>query len=98
MKEFNQKGFPIIKLHDDHFEIKAIDSLEYTSFDYSEISKILYDKSGINSKWWFSIITQIFLSDITPFKLIITKRNRLEWTYKTNNTPQVEFESILKEL
>ena len=34
---FEEKGYPIIKVYDDYFEIKAIDYWEFRKFDFSNL-------------------------------------------------------------
>lgn len=54
MKEpivFEAKGYPIIKVYKDYFEIKAIDYWEFRTFNYSEVKSIEIIDS--RKKWYF---------------------------------------------
>lgn len=39
-KVFNQETYPILKIYEDHFEIKAIDFWEFRQFEYSKVLSI----------------------------------------------------------
>jgi len=93
MEEFNQKGFPIIKLHDDCFEIKAIDYWEYRTFKYSEVIEIDYYSN--KDKWWNSLS---LLSNFEPYKLKIIKENGADWVYDAPRKYSAEFALIVKVL
>ena len=96
---FEKKGFPIIKIFDNHFEIKAIDYWDFRSFDYSEVKIIKHYNP--NDKWWnkfyfqTSWIAQIFSKD-DPWILKIKKNNGGEWTYKTTHNPNPEFRKVIE--
>jgi hypothetical protein len=97
MEEFNQKGFPIIKLHDDCFEIKAIDYWEFRTFKYSEILKIEY--FHINEKYWYLNIFRVFsYSRFEPSKLKVYKQNGADWTYNSPTEFNKEFNAFIKKI
>ena len=96
MEEFNKDGFPIIKLKDDCFEIKAVDYWEYRTFKYAEIVNINYYNDA--SKWWFWPILSTLTANYDPFKLKIIKENGADWIYNTQPKYNKEFNSIIQEL
>lgn len=98
---FDKKGFPSIKVFEDHFEIKATDFWEYRTFKYSETKDILHYNP--NEKWWNQLylmtspIAQLF-SKNDPWILKIIKTNKGDWTYKTSNKPDSDFRKIINAL
>lgn len=94
MEEFNKKGFPIVKLHDDNFEIKAIDYWEFRTFKYSEIVKIDYYHN--TEKWWGFI--RGMSSRFEPHKLKIIKANGADWIYNSPSEYSKEFAIVLREI
>ncbi|MBV2196666.1 MAG: hypothetical protein KUL78_09210 [Flavobacterium sp.] len=104
MKEpivFEVKGYPIIKVYDDYFEIKAIDYWEFRTFNYSEIKSIEIIDS--RKKWYFQLYQVLFFNarifaKQEPILLRITKRNDGFWDYSAKNEYNSDFNSILKEL
>lgn len=46
----HEKGYPIIKLYEDYFEIKAIDYWNFRTFRYSDIQEIKHYYA--NDNWW----------------------------------------------
>ncbi len=95
---FEKKGFPSIKVFDNHFEVKAIDFWEYRIFNFSDVKKI--NHYNPNDKWWNRIyirtswIAQIFSKD-DPWILKITKNNGGDWTYKTSHKPDSDFIKVV---
>ena len=97
MDEFNKKGFPIIKLRDDCFEIKAIDFWKFKTFKYSEILEIDYYQT--NQKYWYLNILQVFsYSRFESYKLKIFKKNGADWTYNTAKQHDNEFDDFIKKI
>ena len=96
MDEFNKEGFPIIKLKDNCFEIKAIDYSEFRTFNYSEIVDINYfNDSG---DFWFWPILSILESIYGTYKLKVIKKNGADWIYKTPSKYNKEFASVVQEI
>ena len=102
MKEpivFKAKGYPIIKVYNDYFEIKAIDYWEFRVFKFYEIELV----EAINpQKNWFN---QLFntLSPIArkyateePLILRVTKKNQGVWDYKIPNKYNEDFNEIIR--
>lgn len=99
MEEFYKKGFPTIKLYEDHFEIKAIDISSFRSFDYSEISKIKYFKEADKGNWFFMLWIQAFYASTDTFRLKIVKQNAGDWEYETQSkNSDAEFEAVLNKI
>ncbi|MFZ9956522.1 MAG: hypothetical protein ACO3E1_10420 [Flavobacteriales bacterium] len=96
MIEFNKKGFPIIKLHDEHFEIKAIDYWEFRSFKYSEVNKIEF--SNETEMAFHMPLLSIFLSRNEPHRLKFFKNNGADWEYLSSPKVDNEFVSIINEI
>ena len=95
---FENKGFPSIRIFDEHFEIKAIDFWEFRNFKYSEIKDITHYNP--NEKWWNQLYILIFptaqlFSKNDPWILKIIKNNDGDWTYKTSNESNSDFRKIL---
>jgi hypothetical protein len=91
---FEKKGFPSIRIFDEHFEIKAIDFWEYRTFKYSETKDITHYNP--NEKWWnkFYLMTSPLaqlLSQDDPWILKIIKTNGGDWTYKTSYKSDSDF-------
>lgn len=94
MKEFNQEGFPIIRFHDDYFEIKAIDYWEFRSFRYDEVVDLDYYHT---SKNWIGL-SIYFLTLYEPYTVKIKKNNGVDWKYSAPNEYSKEFASVLNEV
>jgi len=96
---FKAKGYPSIKIFENHFEIKAIDFWQYRVFKYSEVKKISHYNP--NDKWWnkFFILTspsiQIF-SENDQWVLKIIKTNGGDWSYFTSHKKSSEFNDIIR--
>lgn len=98
---FSKKSYPVIKLYDNYFEIKAIDYSKFRQFNYSELKEIkLIDHK---QKWWFklysltSFSSQIYSAN-DPIQLKIFKKNGGEWEYKTSNKYDSAFYSVINEI
>ncbi|SDF27787.1 hypothetical protein [Ulvibacter litoralis] len=95
---FEKKGFPSIKVFNEHFEIKAIDYWEFRTFNYSDIKEITHYNP--NDKWWnklyimTSLTAQIFSKE-DPWILKIIRINGGDWTYKTSYKSNSEFKKII---
>ena len=64
---FEAKGYPIIKVYNDYFEIKAIDYWEFRKFEFNYVKKIeLYKPSENISPITLSIYS-IFKKNITVY-------------------------------
>lgn len=98
---FEVKGYPSIKVFENHFEIKAIDYWQYRVFKYSEIKKISHYNP--NNKWWnkFFILTspsiQIF-SQNDKWVLKVIKNNGADWSYFTSHEKNSDFNKIIKSI
>ncbi len=96
-KEFNKKGFPIIRFHDDYFEVKAIDYWEFRSFKYVEVTEIDYYHNKY--KWWNNFsITYFAFSSNEPHKFKVKKENGADWIYDAPRKYSKEFAEVVKEL
>ncbi len=99
MEEFNKKGCPVIKLYEDHFEIKAIDISSFRSFNYSEVSKIKYFKESDKGNWFCMPWIQVIYSNTDTFRLKIIKQNGGDWEYKTQSkNSDTGFEAVLEKI
>ena len=63
---FIKKGFPSIKVFENHFEIKAVDYWEYRKFKFSETAEINHYNPNNN------IISKLFIG-ITLFTRILAR-------------------------
>jgi len=98
---FNIKGYPIIKVFEKHFEIKAIDHWEFRTFKYCDLKKVKLINPMNN--WWYRLFIltswqRRTFADTDPIKLNIIKRNNGDWTYLTTNRKNTKFTSIIKEI
>jgi len=96
MIEFNKKGFSIIKLHADYFEIKAIDYWEFRNFKYSEVNKIEF--SNETDIAFHMPLLSIFLSQNEPHRLKFFKNNGADWEYLSSPKVDKDFVSIINEI
>lgn len=96
MIEFAQKGLPILRLHEDYFEVKDIDYWEFRTFTYSEVTKIkYYDVSygfGQGFLWGFGVGYQ------PEYRLKIYKDNGGDWWYPCPGEFNSEFAEVVREL
>ena len=94
---FDKKGYPKIKVYENHFEIKALNHFGFRSFNYSEVKEIShYNPYGKGWKKLYansSIIGRIFLKD-SAWVLKIIKRNGDTWKYNTPNVWNSEFREV----
>ena len=96
---FDEKGYPIIKVYDNHFEIKAIDYWDFRTFKFTDIKDLKHFDP--NNNWWTklymltSLIAQIF-SKNDPWVLKIINKNGGDWTYKTSHKKNSEFNQVIK--
>ena len=82
---FEKDGFPIIRVHEDYFEVKAIDFWNYRTFKYSEIKEFEYYNP--NDKWWNILFfwgswEAAFFADLEPSIFKVTKTNGGTYKYK----------------
>lgn len=102
MKEpivFKTKGYPIIKVYNDYFEIKAIDYWEFRKFEFNKVKKIeLYKPSEKISPFTLSVISifQHLFEKHEPNKLIITLQNDGNWEYLSSNKYNENFNEIIR--
>ncbi len=96
MKEFRRKGFPVIKLNEEFFEVKAIDFSQFRVFRYSEIDDVEYTKS--EGDLWFWPILELISSKIDPYKFIVKKQNGGSWDYIASPKFDKDFEAIVSEI
>ena len=102
MKEpivFEAKGYPIIKVYNDYFEIKAIDYWEFKKFEFNYVKKIeLYKPSENISPITLSIysIFKHLFEKHEPNKLIITLQNEGNWEYLSSNKYNEDFNKIIR--
>ena len=82
---FEKKSFPIIKIYDDSFEIKAVDHWEFRAFDYTDIKEIKYYDPNNN---WYTKLLLRFSSIATQWAaqdgyryLKVYKNNNGYWNY-----------------
>ncbi len=94
-----EKGFPIIKILRDEFQIKALDFWYYRKFKYSDVKSISHYNPSDN---WFmrlyiatSIAGRIFAKK-DPWTLKIVLKNGGDWTYQTSPTHNMKFRKALK--
>lgn len=92
MQEFKKKGFPIIRIYEDHFDVKALDYWEFRSFRFDEVVNIQYRDN--TSAFTFSLLGY-YLSQMDPYSLIIYKSNGGDWKYECPGQDDAEFHSIL---
>ena len=85
-----EKGYPIIKLYEDRFEIKAIDYWNFRTFRYIDIQEIKhYDP---NDNWW----TKLYM--LISFTAQIFSKNDpwiLKIMYKKEATGNTRFHQLI---
>lgn len=96
MKEFRKEGFPVIKLNEESFEVKAIDFSKFRVFRYSEIVDVEYTKS--EGDLWFWPILELISSKMDPYKFIVKKRNGGSWDYIAPSKFDQDFKAIVSEI
>lgn len=94
-----EKGFPVIKILRDEFQIKALDFWDYRTFKYSDVKSVSHYNPNDN---WFmrlyiatSIAGRMFAKK-DPWTLKIVLKNGGDWTYQTSPTHNMEFRKALK--
>ncbi|GAB5418033.1 MAG: hypothetical protein Crog4KO_31130 [Crocinitomicaceae bacterium] len=96
MIEFDQKGLPILRLHEDYFEVKAIDYWEFRSFQYTEVKKVRYYDAtygfGKGGFWGFSF------SHDPDYRLKIYLNNGGDWWYLCSGDFNPGFAEVLREV
>ena len=99
---FEKKGFPSIRIYQDHFKIKSIDYWDYRTFYYSDIKDIIhYDP---NDNIWSKIfrcgshMSFLAFHKSDPWVLKIIKVNGGDWKYKTSYKFNHEFRKAIKEI
>ncbi|MFC4739378.1 hypothetical protein ACFO3U_05170 [Flavobacterium ponti] len=96
---FDVKGYPIMKVYDDYFEIKAIDYWEFRRFNFVDVKSV--EILNPNQNWLYklyvitSLIAQIFSKD-EPNTLKINLKNYGDWKYTISNKRNLEFDRIIK--
>ncbi|OUS01079.1 hypothetical protein A9Q86_10070 [Flavobacteriales bacterium 33_180_T64] len=96
-----KKGFPTIKLYENHFEIKAIDYWEFRGFKYSELKELKLVNPKNN--WWYRLYIatswagRVFAGD-DPIKLKVIKKNNGDWEYQTSSKYNLEFRKVIMEI
>ncbi|MCB9187923.1 MAG: hypothetical protein H6599_01445 [Flavobacteriales bacterium] len=99
-KIFEVKSYPILKIYEEHFEIKALDHWEFRPFQYSSISSI--ECFNPNSKWYNKIMNyghfNRFFEDLEPSILRINLKNGGNWEYKCPFRISNDFRSFLGEI
>jgi hypothetical protein len=98
--QFDSKLYPIIKLHDDHFEVKAIDYWIFRSFNYSDVLEIEYASVKI---WWglmdiFFSLTRLMFYGKKYCELKITMINGTIWNYKVLGLYNQKYATSVKHL
>jgi len=98
---FKEKGFPIIKVYESYFEIKAIDFWDFRKFEYSDL-KELKIVNPLNN-WWYRLYVYtswagIMYAHTDPITLKVVKNNGGSWDYKFPNKEQDEFRKIILEI
>ena len=102
MKEpivFEAKGYPIIKVYTDYFEIKAIDYWEFRTFNFSEVKSIEIIDS--RKKWYFQLYQILFFNarifaKEEPILFKITLQNKGNWEYLCLNRYNEDFNKIIR--
>lgn len=95
---FNEKGYPIIKIFENHFEIKAIDFWKFRSFNYNELKEVKV--IDFKEKWWYRLyistsLSAMFFSENDPIKLKVVKLNKGDWEYKSSCKYNLEFNQVI---
>ena len=96
MKEFNREGFPVIKLNEEFFEVKARDFSKFRVFRYSEIEDVQYTKEEGNFCFW--PIFELISSKVDPYKFIVKKNNGGSWDYLSPPKFNQDFEAVVSEI
>lgn len=94
---FKEKGFPIIKIYNNYFEIKSIDYWEFRQFLFKDIKSIKYYDP--NKVWYNKLYNSLSYSGLIfskedPWKLKIINKNNGVWEYQIPG----QFHPELKEI
>lgn len=98
---FKKKGYPIIKVYKNYFEIKAIDFWEFRKFEYTDLKELKIVNPFNN--WWYRLYVSIswegrLFAHSDPITLKVIKNNNGSWDYKFPNKVQVDFRKIILEI
>lgn len=97
--EFRQKGYPIIRIHNTFFEIKAIDFNTFRCFNYNEIKEVkLIDPKKL---WWYKLLYSTLAraaSKNDPINIKVIKRNGGDWKYLTSSKQNINLQKIIIEI
>jgi hypothetical protein len=96
MKEFNRDGFPVINLHEEFFEVKAIDFSKFRMFRYSDIHHVEYTNHEGSFPFW--PFFELLISKFEPYKFIVKKNNGSSWDYLSPANFNQDFEAIVNEI
>ena len=101
IKIFEEKGYPIIKIYEGYFEIKAIDFWEFRKFEYSNLKELKIVNPFNN--WWYRLYVKtswagIMFAQTDPITLKVIKPNGGSWDYNFPNTNNEEFQNIIVEI
>lgn len=96
----NVKGFPIIKILDDKFQIKGISDINFKTFKYTDIKNIRHYNPNNDSFFMkmyssISLAGRIFSKD-DNWVLKINLRNGGDWKYKTSHLQNDKFSTALR--
>tara|TARA_R110001606_G_scaffold221789_3_gene369634 strand:- start:537 stop:1232 length:696 start_codon:yes stop_codon:yes gene_type:complete len=96
----NVKGFPIIKILDDKFQIKGISDINFKTFNYTDIKSIRHYNPNNDSFFMkmyssISLAGRIFSKD-DNWILKINLRNGGDWKYKISHLHNDKFSKALR--
>ncbi len=96
MTEFDQKGLPILRLHEDYFEVKTIDYWEFRSFQYMEVKRIRYYDAthgfGTGGLWGWGFGYE------PDYRLKVYLKNGGDWWYFCPRQFHPEFADVVREI
>jgi len=95
---FEEKGYPIIKVYKNSFEIKAIDFWDFRKFEYSDLKELKIVNPLDN--WWCRLYVNTswagrMYAHTDPITLKVIKNNGGSWDYKFPNKVQIDFRKII---
>jgi len=98
---FKKKGYPIIKVYENYFEIKAIDFWEFRTFEYSDLKELKIVNPFNN--WWYRLYVNIswqgrMFAYTDPITLKVMKNNGGSWDYKFPNKQGSGFGKVVSEI
>ena len=95
---FEKNGFPIIKVFEEYFEVKAIGFWDFRTFKYSEVKE--FDYYNPNEKWWNIFFNlggwTTFFDHLEPSIFKIKKNNGSTYEYKCPNEKNKELMELIK--